>query len=184
MKGSANTATFIELLDNTGVGKTLFGDDFKPINVTLPASKATDKISGMMVAFFINGGNFAMMKPETNDIKLVELARKIRSSTDHPHTFIGNMKERLNVIGDVFMESNTDAFDRTMKMMLTPITSKELEITGEELMAALEVSSPKDGRKIGDAQRKMLSAIWLGEIVNSKKILIDFASKNCRVKAS
>jgi hypothetical protein len=169
--------TFITLLKLSRVGETLFGQDFLPLEVTLKGLTGNERVLGMLVAFFLQGGDVAVMKPEAIQVKLLEATKKVVFSDALPHTFIGNLKPLLPIMLAVAKESEK-AFPgftaKVEKMIATPLTAKELDITGEELIVALDIKSPKDGKRIGEAQRAMLSALWTGTLVNEKDKLLAF----------
>lgn len=173
-KGKANSSILVELLNTTGVGKTLFGEAFKPHAVTLDL-KGEDKIIGMFVAFFLEGGDFNIMKPDVMCIKMLELAKNIHSSLKPPHNYIGSLKEQLPILLEVFRKiGNNQIVDKIQSMMELPITAKELAIKGEEIITVLNIVNAKDNRKIGIAQKAMLDAIWNGELKNEKHALVAF----------
>jgi hypothetical protein len=175
LKGPADSGAFVAVLKLSGVGETLFGSDFKPLKVSLKGLRDASQVMGMLTAFFLLGGDVAVMKPEAVQIKFLEMAKKVVFGSEMPHTFIGNLKPLLPILLAVARESEK-AFPgftaKVEKMIATPLTAKELDITGEELIVALDIKSPKDGKRIGDAQRTMLSALWTGTLVNEKEKLL------------
>jgi tRNA nucleotidyltransferase/poly(A) polymerase len=57
-KGNADAHVFIDLLDKTGVGKLLFGNDFAPQPIMLdsmPLKDSEDIVAAHMIAFFLKG---------------------------------------------------------------------------------------------------------------------------------
>jgi len=176
LKGPADSGDFAAVLKLSGVGETLFGRDFKPLKVSLGGLHDESRVLGMLIAFFLRGGNVAAMKPEAVHVKFLEVARKAAFSFEMPHTFIGNVKPLLPVLLAVAREIEGDGFRgfaaKVEKMIATPLTAKELDVTGEELIVALDIKSPKDGKRIGEAQRAMLSALWAGTLVNEKEKLL------------
>jgi len=186
-KGKADSKVLVNLLDKLTIGKTLFGNTFNPIPATLSNLKGEDKVIGMFVAFFLRGGDFNIMKPDANCIKVLELAKNIHSSTQSPHTFIGNLKPQLPILLNVFQDiGNARMVDKVQDMMRLPMTSKELAIKGEEIISILQIVSPKDSRKIGIVQKLMLEAIWDGSLENKREQLIKFCEdyKKCMTTRS
>lgn len=172
--------TFINLLKLTKVGETLFGSNFQPMKISPKGLRAESQVLGMLTAFFLQGGDVDVMKPEAGHVKFLEATKKVVFSNDMPHTFIGNLKPLLPIMLAIARESDV-AFPGFMakveKMAATPLIAKELDVTGEELIVALGVKSPKDGKRIGEAQRAMLAALWSGTLVNEKDKLLDFLKK-------
>jgi hypothetical protein len=174
-KGESNSAILVDMLDKTGIGKLLFGQDFSPIVANVPL-KGEDKITAMFIAFFLNGGDFKILKPDVVNIKTLELASNIVSNSNSPHTFIGNLKPQLPIVLETFKAIKNDvATKRTQKMIDLPLTAKELAIKGEDLIGLLKIVDKKDNKKIGVAQKAMLDAIWNGKLNNTYKELVNFA---------
>lgn len=176
-KGKADSKVLIKLLDKLHIGKTIFGNDFKPIPVTLSSLKGDDKITGMFVSFFIRGGNFQAMKPDVINIKTLELAKNIANNQASPHTFIGSLKGQLPILLDVFKEIDSKVATRVKDMIDLPITAKELAIKGDDIISILQIVSPKDSRKIGVVQKLMLDAIWDRTLENDHKQLVKFCQE-------
>jgi len=178
-KGQKDAGTFITLLKLTKVGETLFGSDFAPLESTPKGLEGDDVVMGMLLMFFLRGGNVSAMKPEAVHVKFLEVARKAAFSFQQPHTFIGNTKPLLPILLAVAREIESDGFSgftaKVEKMIATPLTAKELDVSGEELIVALSIKSPKEGKRIGEAQRAMLAALWAGTLVNEKNKLLAFA---------
>lgn len=177
-KGKADTHVLIALLKKLNIGPTVFGQDFNPIAVKLANLKGEDKIIGMFVAFFLNGGNFNTMKPDAICIKMVELAKNILANTEPPHTFIGSLKDKLPILLNVFQDiGNTRIVDKIKDMIELPMTAKELAIKGDDIISILQIVSPKDSKKIGVVQRLMLTAIWMHELNNNHNDLVKFCQE-------
>jgi len=180
-KGNADSEVFIALLEKTGVGKLLFGADFAPQPVKLdfgaPLKASDDVVAARMVAFFLKGGNIAVMKPEAIQVKFLEVAKKTFFSEEPPFTFIGNMKPLLPILFAVAMELDEVIAEKVRKMMDTPITAKELAVGGEEIASFLGV---KPGKEIGMAQRMMLAALWEGSVKNNRDELLNLVATNIK----
>jgi len=82
-KGAANSNRLISLLGETGVGTHIFGKDFNPREINLPQAQETNqKIVSNAIAFFVDGGNYAAMKPTNEIIKHIELAKQAASGQE------------------------------------------------------------------------------------------------------
>lgn len=177
-KGNADAEVFIALLEKTGVGKLLFGNDFDPfpvkLNFRMPTKDTEDIVLARMTGFFLNGGNLAVMKPEAIHMKFVEMAKKTFFTEAPPFTFIGNLKPLLPILFAVAMEMDEGVAEKVRKMMDTPLTAKELAVNGEEIAAFLGV---KPGKEIGEAQRIMLAALWAGSVKNNRDELLGLIKK-------
>jgi tRNA nucleotidyltransferase/poly(A) polymerase len=180
-KGNADSEVFIALLEKTGVGKLLFGADFDPqplkLDFGMPLKASDDVVAAHMVAFFLKGGNIAVMKPEAIQVKFLEVAKKTFFSEEPPFTFIGNMKPLLPILFAVAIELDESVAEKVRKMMDTPITVKELAVGGEEIASFLGV---KPGKEIGMAQRMMLAALWEGSVKNNRDELLNLVAAHIK----
>jgi alanine racemase len=71
--------------------------EFNPFIIKLPhVTKPEDKISGQLVAFFLNGGNYTIMKPDAKYIKLIETAK-----------LISEIAASINIIAKVHIKIDT-----------------------------------------------------------------------------
>lgn len=177
LKGPADSSAFVTVLKLSKVGETLFGSDFEPLEVSLKGLRGEGQVLGMLTAFFLQGGDVDVMKPESVHVKFLEATKKVAFSDELPHTFIGNLKHLLPIMLAVAKESERTFPGFTAKvekMIATPLMARELDVTGGELIVALDVKSPKDGKRIGEAQRAMLTALWNGTLVNEKDKLLAF----------
>lgn len=151
------------------IGKEIFGKDIKPISLKLPVNDE-DKVTANMVALFLRGGNYEAIKPPTDLINLIELGRNILSmgiTKKEPWEFIGILKPMLHI----FRSFMVDHDELISKMMSTPLTTKELALSGGELM-----EMGFKGKEIGIIQKKFLSALWNSKISNEKSDLVAFLS--------
>jgi tRNA nucleotidyltransferase/poly(A) polymerase len=182
-KGKADTETFVTLLWKLEVGEKLFGPEFNPFIIKLPhVTKPEDKISGQLVAFFLNGGNYTIMKPDAKYIKLIETTKLIKNSKDYPHSYIGNLTDQdLAVLSEVFKEIDPEIHQKVEKMRQTPMRGKELAVDGPTLAQVMGITDKKDFPKIGMAQKKVLSALWDGQISNNPGEIAEFI-KNSAIK--
>jgi len=177
-KGNADAHVFIDLLDKTGVGKLLFGNDFSPQPIMLWTLKdSEDIVAAQMIAFFLKGGNLSVMKPEAIHSKILDVAKKTFFTDAAPFTFIGNMKPTLPILFNVALELDEAVAEKVRKMMNTPLTAKELAVGGEEIASFLGV---KPGKEIGEAQRVMLSALWNGRVKNNRDELLNLVAANIK----
>lgn len=176
-KGNANAHVFIDLLDKTGVGKLLFGNDFAPIAVDAGGLGGDDAVLAHMTAFFLRGGNMNVMKPEAIQMKFVDMAKKTFFTDAAPFTFIGNMKPMLSVLHTVALQVDPKVAKKIEKMMNTPLTAKELAVGGEEIASFLGVNP---GKEIGEAQRVMLSALWDGRVNNNREELLQLIQNSVK----
>jgi tRNA nucleotidyltransferase/poly(A) polymerase len=175
-KGKADTETFVTLLWKLDVGSVLFGEEFNPYIMKLSGlTSPDDKVSGQFVAFFLNGGNYSIMKPDVKYSKLVETAKLIKNTQDSPHSFIGNLTDQdLGVLSEVFKEIGPELHQKVEKMRNVPLRGKNLAVDGPTIAQILNIKDKKEFPKIGVAQKALLSAIWDGKIANNPREINDF----------
>jgi tRNA nucleotidyltransferase/poly(A) polymerase len=179
-KGKADTEVLVTLLWKLGIGEELFGSEFNPFIVKLQGlTKPEEKIAGQFVAFFLNGGNFAILKPDVKYIKLLNVAKSIKSSKDYPHSFVGNTTdEELSILEQLFKEVDVSLMEKVQKMRNVPLRGKDLVVDGPTLAQIIGITDRKDFPKIGIAQKNILSAIWDGKIENNPASISEFLRTN------
>lgn len=170
-KGSANSARLIELLQSTGVGKQIFGEDFDPLPVNI---RHGDKMLGNAMAFFVNGGDYMKLKPTTKMIEHIKMIRLAVRGEELLNYVRRNTNQRgsLTLLGEVLEQIGYHNIAANIKHVLDsnlPLTVKELAIGGREL-----VQSGYKGAEIGRAQAMILQAVHAGEVSNSYDDILDF----------
>jgi len=163
---------FNMLLVRSGAGKTLFGT-IAPFSV-LHKMTGDELVEVQFVAMFAVMGDFSVLKMPTHIIELIELFRNVaKIQTDpanakEPWEFVGLLKHKLPLIVAIVPELT----ELVGKMIVTPLLPKELAVSGGDLLAA-----GMKGKEIGEAQRKMLSALWNNKVSNNKEELMAFLQK-------
>jgi tRNA nucleotidyltransferase/poly(A) polymerase len=61
-KGKSDVELMIRLLSDIGADKVLFGEAFKPEFVNLNSLNSDERVLGYFVCFFINGGDYSILK--------------------------------------------------------------------------------------------------------------------------
>ena len=168
-KGSENSDKLVSLLEETGIGRRLFGDDFDP-QVVRVEGPPEDQISGNFVAFFLNGGDYNSMRPTNDMIKHLEIATVALQSTDEFREHASGHRDKLSLVANVLGQlGHHQQAERIATIIDLPLKGSELEIGGQELM-----QMGFKGREIGQAQRDILSAIHRGEIGNTYDEIVGF----------
>ena len=169
-KGAANSAHFIELLESTGIGKHIFGEDFNPRPAVVSGGR--DRIiSGNAMAFFMHGGDYKKMRPSGLMVKHIELARA--SITDQEvYEYGSKYREVLPLLVEVLQQvgypEKSEKIQRILDANL-PLSSKELAIGGREI-----VQLGLKGPIIGQMQAKLLQAVHAGEVENEGDALLNY----------
>jgi tRNA nucleotidyltransferase/poly(A) polymerase len=167
-KGKRDAGLFIKLLQELGVGETLFGSDFQPQAVEIDGD-ATALANGNFVAFFLQGGDPAALKPSNEMVKHLELAKAALAGEKGVWEFGGKDKDKLPLVAQVLKSFDKEAAAKIEKAMTLPMTPKELAVGGGDLM-----SLGLKGPQIGQAQQEIMRAIHSGEIQNEPEDIEDF----------
>jgi hypothetical protein len=156
------------LLQELGVGETLFGPDFQPKPVEL-SGDAGALTNGNFVAFFLQGGDPSALKPTNDMLKHLELAKAAVSGEEDVWKFGGKDKDKLPLVSQVLKSFAPEAAAKIEKALTLPMNPKELVIGGKDLM-----SLGLKGPQIGLAQQEILRAIHAGEIQNEPEDIEQF----------
>lgn len=160
------------LMMRSGIAKVLFGD-FAPFAV-MKKLTGEELVEVQFMAMFSTIGDFSILKLPTHLVELIELFRNVTSlkmcpaESKEPWEWIGLLKPKLHLVAAILPEF----MPLVDKMIATPLTTKELAVSGGELMAA-----GLKGKEIGEAQRKMLSALWNEHAANTKESLMGCLQK-------
>ena len=164
-KGTANSARFIKLLLETGIGESLFGFSFRPQHIM-----AKDPVIGNFVAFFLNGGNYEKLKPTNEMVKYLELTRTAVKSGAPVHEYAGNQRDKLPLIADMVeqlgYENRASEIRDALKL---PLNAKELDITGHDIM-----NMGYHGREIGQILNNLLKAVHNHKVENNYNKLKEY----------
>ena len=168
-KGSVNSEKLVSLLETTGVGRRLFGNDFDPQIVRVEGGPE-DKANGNFIAFFLNGGDFNSMRPTNDMIKHLDIAIAASRDAGEAYEYAVDQKEKMPLIANVLGQLGYhQQAEKIMGAIDLPLKGSELEIGGQELM-----QMGFKGREIGQAQRDILSAIHRGDIGNTYDEIVGF----------
>jgi len=160
-RGSANSERLIELLYETGIGEALFGFSFRPQSVII--EYAEEKIIGNFIAFFLNGGNYELMRPSNELVEYLKLAQAAAKSDAPVYEYAGGQRVKLPLVASVLEQLGYEDKASDIRAALElPLSGKELDITGRDLMA-LGYSGPE----IGNALNSLLSAVHNRQVANN-----------------
>lgn len=168
-KGSQNIEKMIKLLKDTEMGSQIFGKEFDPMAVKIDGDPA-DKIVGNFIAFFLNGGDYAAMRPTNEMVKYLSLAKEAKESKKEVYEYAAGERERLPIIANVLKQTGmTGQATKIEKALEHPLSPKELDIDGREL-----TRMGLKGPEIGQAMRSALEAVHSGRINNTFDEIIGF----------
>ena len=165
-KGSANSKSFIRMLNDLDVGSELFGNDFKPASINIEGSHE-EKLIGHFVSFFLFGNpQFEMMRPTNEMVEFLNVSRKLDAFEMSIWKWI--KRKHFPLLKKIFdkLDDSTDIVARLEFSENKPISGKELDISGHELMAL-----GLKGKEIGKAQNDLIAAIFREELANNKEDL-------------
>lgn len=156
---SKGNMKFVEMLTDTGIGAHIFGTSFDPIGVNVIYG---DKWIVNMILLFINGGNFERMKPSTDVMTAITLARKLTNSD--PLSVMFKNERYLPVLTDAFKTiADPTLMDKLRKLYEVPLVNKDLKISSEYLM-----SKGYSGPRLGAIQKKLIEEIYNKNIANNE----------------
>jgi tRNA nucleotidyltransferase/poly(A) polymerase len=161
-KGLADSDHLVDLLKGTGVGETLFGPSFRPIPIKLDQSTDEELVLGNFISFFLRGGDIERL-PLSREMKLyLQLAQDAISGAP-PTQYAANHREKLPFIIKVLNSAGfTEEAARADKALSLPLNTKELDITGQDIM-----SLGYRGPEIGEILDYLLTAVHGGKIQNN-----------------
>jgi len=162
IKGRADSEHLVDLLRDTGVGESLFGPTFRPIPIKLDQSTDEELVLGNFISFFLRGGDTERL-PLSREMKLhLQLAQDAISGAP-PAQYAANHREKLPFIIKVLNSAGfTEEAARADKALSLPLNTKELDITGQDIM-----SLGYRGPEIGEILDYLLTAVHGGKIQNN-----------------
>jgi tRNA nucleotidyltransferase/poly(A) polymerase len=156
---SKGNMKFVEMLIDTGIGTHIFGTSFDPIGVNIIYG---DKWIVNMILLFINGGDFARMKPSTDVSTAITLARALLKND--PLSVMFKNERYLQVITDALKSiGDPELMDKLGKLNGVPLANKDLKISSEYLM-----SKGYSGPKLGAIQRQLVDEVYMRKISNDE----------------
>lgn len=179
-KGNKDTVKFFKLLDETGIGKLMFGSQFNPI--PLQSDRSNDFFKKQYIAAFLNGGDYTIMNKKADEQKLVEVARIFydifknnRKINEKDIRSLSNQSGSFQLINNTFNSISRELGEWLQNFLSKPIIPKkesgledksyELPITGGELMElAKSIGIELKGKMIGDTVNNLILAYQNGKI--------------------
>jgi hypothetical protein len=156
---SKGNKLFAEILEDSGIGKHVFGDDFDPIAVNIIYG---DKLIVNLILLFLNGGNFERMKPSTEVKTAITLARALVTG-DALKVMYRNGRY-LQVLKDAFRSiADPILVDKLNKLEGVPLEAKDLAISSDYLM-----NKGYEGPKLGSIQKTLIDEIYHKHIKNDE----------------
>lgn len=159
----SNNMKFLNLLLETGIGNLLFGEEFDPIEIH------SKNFIVNMIAMFINGGNYKKLKLPNEEAAIVELSKKLNSDVKDPWNVVKDKKEYVKVIQEFMKLAKNKNLKMVEKIIEKPMTLKELEVTGEDLIEA-----GVKNIEIGKVVKNILEQIWNDKLKNKKDDILKF----------
>jgi tRNA nucleotidyltransferase (CCA-adding enzyme) len=158
----SNNMKFLNLLLETGIGKLLFGEEFDPIEIH------SKNFVVNMIAMFINGGNYKKLKLPNEEVAIIELAKKLNSDVKDPWIVVKN-KDHVKIVEEFMKLTKNKNLKLVEKILEKPMSLKELDITGEDLLSA-----GVKNIEIGKVVKNILEQIWNDKLKNKKDDILKF----------
>jgi len=168
-KGPHNADILVSLLNETGIGKTIFGEDFDPHAIEAEGD-SKDKTIGNFIAFFLEGGDYTVMRPANEPVQYLKLAQQAADDIKPVYEYAGGQRHRLpliaNVLRQIGMSEQAAKIEEALQLPLSP---SELAISAADIMQL-----GFRGKQIGDAFTKTLDAIHKRRLDNTYDDIVGF----------
>ena len=168
-KGSHNTDILVSLLSETGVGKKIFGEDFDPHAIKAEGDPR-DKTISNFIAFFLEGGDYTVMRPAKEVVQYLKLTQQAADNTKPVYEYAGGHRDKLplvaNVLRQIGMSEQADKIEEALQLPLSP---SELAVSGADMMQL-----GLRGKQIGDALMRTLDAIHNRQLDNTYDDIVGF----------
>lgn len=163
--GAYSNIRLVRLLKESGLGISLFGKDFDPIEC---GTVLGDKFATNMLLLFYRGGNYARLKPPTDITNAIDLLRKLR--TQDALVVMFKNERYLQVLKDA-VQSMRDAelLKKLESLEGVPLTAKDLQMSSQWLMA-----QGLTGRELGETQKALIQAIYERRVPNETSALQEY----------
>jgi len=157
------------LLNISGVGVELFGDEFNPISTNTIEG---DELISTLVALFFYGGDYHALVMPSLPKSVIEICRKLK--TMDPFDVMYKKRHLFQYVYDAMMSIGDSYWEKNiMKLHNVPLEPSELKIKGETLISLGYV-----GAAIGTIQKAICRAIYDRELNNNATDLLRFAIAN------
>ena len=156
---------FVDLLNETGLGKHIFGQNFTPMKVSHVEG---DKFIVNMMLLFANGGDFAKLKPSVETSTAIQLGRKFLKE-DALQVMFKFRAYFEYVTGMVKSIGESSLLAKLQSLNGVPLSAKELNIDSNWLM-----EKGITGKGLGDTQKALIQAIYEKKVANSEPELREY----------
>jgi tRNA nucleotidyltransferase/poly(A) polymerase len=156
---------FVDLLNETGLGKHIFGQNFTPMKVSRVEG---DKFIVNMMLLFANGGDFAKLKPSVETSTAIQLGSKFLKE-DALQVMFKFRAYFEYVAGMVKSIGESSLLAKLQSLNGVPLSAKELNIDSNWLM-----EKGITGKGLGDTQKALIQAIYEKKVSNSEPELREY----------
>lgn len=167
---SDSTETLCDILMESGLDRTLFGDDFDPMHISLKDLPSEMKADVAFLAMFAHGGDLKHFSPTLHQLEMLKVFKGF-SEDAVPFTYLKDRKY-LEILFQLFRIISPSKALEISRLMGVPLFPKDLPIDGTELM-----SMGLAGPAIGKAQKEMLTLIFQGKMDRTREDVLHFLSK-------
>lgn len=167
---SDSTETLCDILMESGLDRTLFGDDFDPMSISLKDLPSEMKSDVAFLAMFARGGDLKHFSPTLHQLEMLKVFKGF-SEDAIPFTYLKDRKY-LEILFQFYQIVDKYVTVEIAQLLKLPLFPKDLPIDGTELM-----SMGLAGPAIGKAQKEMLTLIFQGKMDSTREDVLHFLSK-------
>lgn len=130
---SPSTTSLCGILEDSGLGSTLFGDDFDPMPISLKDLPSEIKSDVAFMAMFARGGDLKHFSPTLHQLELLKVYKGF-SEDAIPFTYLKDRKY-LEILFQYYRIVDKHITPEITQLMKLPLFPKDLPIDGTELMS-------------------------------------------------
>ncbi len=176
-KGNSDTQKFFRLLQETNIGRVMFGEDFTPVALDMSSLHGHEGFLIQAIAAFLGGGNYEKLILKTDEQDLIRVARwfRMRSAEAIDYESIKTIAKFgqhfpliLKSFGMIDQKTRGTLYPHMKKLISKPLIPKiqsgkqeswELPVGGGELIElAKEIGVDLKGKAIGETALKLIKA--------------------------
>lgn len=175
-KGKKDTNYFFQLLDDTGIGRLMFGTDFDPIPISL--RRAKEPFAYQNIAAFLRGGDYTVMNKSIDDQNDIVTARTLYDMAKNGFNvdqvkILTKSQDKFPTVLQAFKRIDNKLYITTKNILKKPLVPMKgdswekwmLPLKGGEIIEiAEEAGKPLKGKAISEATLALISAYQNGDI--------------------
>lgn len=177
IKDAESSERLNRLLESLGISKVLF-QTFEPLDIKFERSDDLEtRLQLLLASWFYKTGLYTNLNLTNKQASFVNTARAVFEGYDwivHRHwkQFRGKKQYLTTLLKFFTKEQFPVENENILRLLATPLELKELDITGEEIMAI-----GINGRMIGLFVDAVIQSIYMGEMKNENSIILSTLEK-------